>query len=238
MSALQKSDIRNRLLLSMSDQDFVRLAPHLEHRDLPRRFVLSVANQWTDHTYFLQSGIASIVVESPDGRAAEVCIVGSEGMVPTNAILGAASLPYSIFMQVAGSGLRILNAQLVAAFSENISLRNLLTRYVQAASIQTAYTAFSNASRQIEQRLARWILMCHDRTDGDAISLTHEFLSVMLAVRRQSVTTTLHILEEKHLVVSSRGVVIVRDRKGLEALAGDAYGVPEREYEDLIRPAT
>jgi CRP-like cAMP-binding protein len=134
--------------------------------------------------------------------------------------------------------LRILNAQLVAAFSENISLRNLLTRYVQAASIQTAYTAFSNASRQIEQRLARWILMCHDRTDGDAISLTHEFLSVMLAVRRQSVTTTLHILEEKHLVVSSRGVVIVRDRKGLEALAGDAYGVPEREYEDLIRPAT
>jgi CRP-like cAMP-binding protein len=234
MPPIQKSDIRNRLLLSMSDEDFVRLAPYLEHRDLPRRFVLSVAKQWTDHTYFIESGIASIVVESPEGRSAEVCVVGREGMVPTNAILAATSLPYSIFMQVAGEGFRILNAQLVSALSESVSLRNLLMRYVQAASIQTAYTAFSNASHQIEQRLARWILMCHDRTDGDTISLTHEFLSVMLAVRRQSVTTTLHILEGKHLVVSSRGVVIVRDRKGLEALAGDAYGVPEREYEDLV----
>jgi hypothetical protein len=235
MSPLQKSQVRNKLLRAMAEDDFARLGPSLEVIDLPRRFVLSSADRITDHTYFIESGIGSVVVQS--GKlAAEVCIVGSDGMVPTTAVLGASSLPFEIFMQVGGHGLRIENAHLVAAYNASLGLRGVLNRYIQAASIQSAYTSFSNANHQVEQRLARWILMCHDRTDLDRIELTHEFLSVMLAVRRQSVTTTLHVLEGKSLISSSRGSVTVRDRKGLERLAGDAYGVPEREYDLLIRP--
>jgi CRP-like cAMP-binding protein len=235
MSTIQQTRIRNLLLRAMTPEDFGRMAPLLQPIDLSSRFVLSSADRLTDYTYFLESGIGSIVVEGSSGLAAEVCIVGSEGMVPTSAVLGASSLPFEIFMQVPGNGYRIENVQLIAAYNADISLRNILNRYIQAVSVQMAYTAFSNANHQIEQRLARWILMCHDRSHGDRIELTHEFLSVMLSVRRQSVTTTLHVLEGKHLVTSARGVVTMRDREGLEELAGDAYGIPEREYNSLIR---
>jgi CRP-like cAMP-binding protein len=196
--------------------------------------MIATPDRISDYIYFLETGIGSVVVRAPDGKSAEVGIFGREGFSPTVALQGADSAPFSIFMQVAGAGYRIQIAYIMAAVSDRLEMRNLFLRYVQAASIQTAYTAFSNAADQIEQRLARWLLMCHDRTDGDTIDLTHDFLAVMLAVRRQSVTTTLHVLEGKHLVLSQRGFVTIRDRIGLEALAGSSYGVPEREYRRLI----
>ncbi|OCI90952.1 Crp/Fnr family transcriptional regulator [Agrobacterium sp. 13-626] len=234
MSPPKKSDVRNKVLKSLSDGDFDHIAPHLLSIDLPKRFMIATPDKISDYIYFLETGIGSVVVYAPDGKSAEIGIFGREGFSPTVTLQGADSAPFSIFMQVAGAGNRIPNAHILAAASDSLELRNLLLRYVQAASIQTAYTAFSNAADQIEQRLARWLLMCHDRTDGDKIDLTHDFLAVMLAIRRQSVTTTLHILEGKHLIVSLRGVVVIRDRAGLEALAGSSYGVPEREYRRLI----
>ncbi|WP_309546373.1 Crp/Fnr family transcriptional regulator [Rhizobium rhizogenes] len=234
MSPPKKSDIRNTLLRCLSDQDFDHIARHLESIDLPKRFMITTPDRISDYIYFLETGIGSVVVRAPDGKSAEIGIFGREGFSPTVALQGADSAPFSIFMQVAGAGYRIQNAHIMAAASDRLEMRNLFLRYVQAASIQTAYTAFSNAADQIEQRLARWLLMCHDRTDGDKIDLTHDFLAVMLAVRRQSVTTTLHVLEGKHLVLSQRGFVTIRDRVGLEALAGSSYGVPEREYRRLI----
>ena len=133
-------------------------------------------------------------------------------------------------MQIGGPGFRIANVHLQAAIAESVSLRVLLTRYLHCASIQIAYTAYSNAVHQIEARLARWLLMCHDRTDGDDIELTHQFVGIMLAVRRQSVTDALHVLEGNNLILASRGFITIRDRRGLRALAGEAYGVPEHEY--------
>jgi CRP-like cAMP-binding protein len=235
---LDQSQIHNSLLRTMGTDDFYILSTWLEAIDLPRRFVLSPSNRPSDHTYFLESGIASVVVDAGNGMAAEVSLVGREGLVPVTGVLGPMSSPFDVFMQVGGHGFRIATIHLLAACEASLSLRALLNRYFQATLVQTSYTAFSNANHQIEQRLARWILMCLDRTQGDSVTLTHEFLSVMLAVRRQSVTTTLHSLEGKRLITSSRGSVTVRDRKGLEALAGSAYGVPEREYQDLIRPPT
>lgn len=237
MSPPKKSEIRNKLLSSLSDQDFDHVAPHLESVDLPRRFMIATPDKISDYIYFLESGIGSVVVREPGGKSAEIGIFGREGFSPTSALQGAESAPFSIFMQVAGAGYRIQNAHILAAASDRLELRNQLLRYVQAASVQTAYTAFSTAADQIEQRLARWLLMCHDRTDGDKIDLTHDFLAVMLAIRRQSVTTTLHILEGNHLIVSERGFVVIRDRVGLEALAGSSYGVPEREYRRLVNQA-
>lgn len=108
--------------------------------------------------------------------------------------------------------------------------------YIHAFGTQTSHTALSNAKHTIEERLARWLLMGHDRIDGDEIGLTHEFLALMLAVRRPSVTTALHILEGMRLVRNTRGCVVIRDRAGLEALAADAYGIPEAEYERIIGP--
>lgn len=101
--------------------------------------------------------------------------------------------------------------------------------------VQTSYTALSNAVHPIAERLARWLLMSDDRLDGD-LPLTHEFLSIMLAVRRPSVTTALHVLEGNGFIRAARGSIVVRDRAALEEFAGDAYGVPEAEYERLIGP--
>lgn len=102
--------------------------------------------------------------------------------------------------------------------------------------MQTSYTALSNAVHPVDERLARWLLMCHDRVDGDELALTHEFLSLMLAVRRPSVTTALHVLEGNRFITAERGYITIRDRRRLEEFAGDAYGRPEAEYKRLIGP--
>ena len=233
MAPVKQTSVRNRLLSILPEADFDRLAPHLEAIDMPRLFTLSTPNQVPDYCYFLETGIGSIVAAS-GGQSAEVGIFGFDGMSPTALVLNAGSAPYSIFMQVGGQGFRLQSVQLAHALAESFSLRNLLTRYAQAVAVQTAFTALTNATHHIEERLARWILMCHDRTDSDTIHLTHDFLSIMLAVRRQSVTTALHVLEGKYLISNGRGHIKVRDRKGLEEFAGDAYGLPEEEYKRLI----
>jgi CRP-like cAMP-binding protein len=109
-------------------------------------------------------------------------------------------------------------------------------RFAQVQGVQTAFTALSNAVHPINERLARWLLMCHDRHDSDEIPLTHEFLSLMLAVRRPSVTTALHVLEGNRFIRAERGHVTIRNRTALEEFAGDGYGKPEAEYRRLIGP--
>ena len=226
----------NRLLSLLPSEVFGQVAAALDYVELPRAFVFSAPDTPAEHAYFIESGIGSIVAITPQGQRSEVGIFGREGMTPASAVFDTVSTPYSIFMQIPGNGYRVPMAVLRDAARASEPLRDLLSRYAHALSVQTSYTGLSNSVHRIDERLARWILMCHDRTSGDRIALTHEFLSVMLAVRRSSVTTALHVLEGKHLVYSERNLITIRDRKALELFAGDAYGVPEREYERLIGP--
>jgi CRP-like cAMP-binding protein len=235
-ATISQAKVRNRLLSLMPDDVFGMIAGELELIELPRSFVFSDPAQPSNFAYFIDSGIGSIVAITPQGQRSEVGIFGREGMTPASLVLDTAMTPYSIFMQVPGHGYRIDNDALRAAIEKSETLRKLLSRYAYALSIQTAYTGLSNSVHHIDERLARWILMCHDRTPGDQIALTHEFLSVMLAVRRSSVTTALHVLEGNHLVYSERNLITIRDRRALELFAGDAYGVPELEYQRLIGP--
>jgi CRP-like cAMP-binding protein len=114
------------------------------------------------------------------------------------------------------------------------SLKALLLRWVQVLMIQTAQSALANGRYTIQERLARWLLMCHDRLDGDDLPLTHEFLSLMLGVRRSGVTEALHVLEGVKIVRTSRGRIHILDREKLEEIAGDCYGLSEAEYAKLI----
>ena len=107
-------------------------------------------------------------------------------------------------------------------------------KYVQAFGVQTSHTAISNAQARLDIRLARWLLMAHDRIGNDVLPLTHEFLSLMLAVRRPGVTDALNMLRKRGLILYKRGEITVRDRKGLERTAGESYGTPEAEYRRLI----
>ena len=231
---VSQDKVRNKLLALLPDHAFAALAEALEYVELPRAHVFSSPDLPAEHAYFIESGIGSIVAITPQGQRSEVGIFGPEGMSPASIVLDTASTPYSVFMQIPGYGYRIATDALHRAITQSDALRHLLSRYAYALSVQTSYTGLSNSVHHIDERLARWILMCHDRTPGDQIALTHEFLSVMLAVRRSSVTTALHVLEGKHLVYSERNLITVRDRPALELFAGDAYGVPEREYVRLI----
>jgi CRP-like cAMP-binding protein len=234
MCHIIQRNIKNRLLSLLPKEDFELLEGDLERVEMPRLFVLSQPNEPTSFCYFIDAGIGSIVASSPAGKRAEIGIFGREGMSPTALALEARSDPYSIFMQVGGYGHRVATAVLLDFLSRSVTFRTLLNRYTQTISIQTAYTGLSNALHHIDERLARWILMCHDRTEGDRIELTHEFLAMMLGVRRPSVTTALHVLEGHQLITSERGLITIRNRCALEIFARDAYGPPEQEYRRLI----
>ncbi|MCX5495834.1 Crp/Fnr family transcriptional regulator [Kaistia dalseonensis] len=237
MDAAIRQDVQNRLLSLMIDEDFARITPALEAVDLPFGFGLAEADAPAPYVYFPNSGIGSIITTSPTGESAEAGLFGRDGASPIHPLLGAAAGPQKVVMQVAGHGLRIRAGALRTAIADSPGLRDLLLRYVQTLVIQTAFTALSNAAHKVDQRLARWLLMCHDRVDGNEIALTHDYMSVMLAVRRPTVTLVLHELEGRRLIRSTRGKVTILDRPALEAFAANAYGTPEREYRRLVTGA-
>lgn len=229
------SNVRNSLLAQLRGSDLAVLLERLEPIDLPKDFELASFNKPISHYYFIEIGVGSMVAVSPAGRKAEVGLVGKEGITPIAVILGCETMPYEAMMQVGGYGKRIESAALADIIAERPEINRLFLRYCQSFMTQMAYTALTNVSHNVNVRLARWILMCHDRMDANEFALTHEFMAIMLGVRRSSVTDALHVLEGKHLIYSERGRVIIRNRSDLENFASDAYGIPEREYQKSVQ---
>jgi CRP-like cAMP-binding protein len=185
--------------------------------------------------YFPESGVASVVAVSK-GRAAqaEVALIGREGMTGLPIVHGTDRSPCDIFMQVAGEGQEISADDLRAAIVRSPTMRNCFLLYAHAFAVQCSYSALANARGNLQERLARWLLMAQDRIQADELELTHEFLSLMLGVRRAGVTIALHQLDSKGLISMARGVVFVRDRAGLEEAAVGFYGQPEAEFERVL----
>src|SRR3954462_2277118 len=230
----QPAPPHNHLLWALSVQEVSLLQPQLEPVPLPVGRRLVEPNTPIQHVYFLDEGIASVVASTPQGRRIEVGIIGREGLTGLPVLLGTDRTPHACFVQTAGSGWRILADDLRRALAASAALPQHLLRFVQAFLVQFGQTALANACHVVEQRLARWLLMCHDRVDGDDLSTTHEFLSLILGVRRAGVTEALKVLEDRGLISTKRGQVTVLDRVKLEAVAGDSYGVPEAEYARLF----
>lgn len=220
----------------MTPGDFAVLAPHLDYVRLPKRFEIVAAGGLIEHVYFIETGIASVMTISPDGFDTKTGLFGREGMGPTSRVLGSDRSVQRIVVPLGDEAYRIEGETFSKLLDERGSLRQLLQRYVLVMSVQTSYTALSNAVHSVNERLARWLLMCHDRVDSDEIPLTHETLALMLAVRRPTVTSSLHVLEGNGLIWSERGYVTIRNRKALEDFAANAYGRPEAEYVRLIGP--
>lgn len=226
MPLTDPATLRNRLLRRLPPEDLARLVPHLEPVTLPKDEVLAEPHQPFEHAFFFESGIGSIIAISPEGQKVESGLFGREGFAPGGLALGVESTPHRCIVQVAGEGHRLPVTALREVLAESPALQGLLLRYVHLLALQTSYMALSNAVHLIDERLARWLLMCHDRVTGDEIALTHEFMSVMLAVRRASVTTTLHVLEGNRFICAEQGVITITARKRLVEFAGDAYGPP------------
>jgi CRP-like cAMP-binding protein len=225
-------NIDNKLLASLSTSDFDLLEPHLVPVTLGIRKPLEKPNKRIDAVYFPESGFASVVAVQR-GKQVEVGLIGREGMTGLPIVLGNHRSPHSTYVQAPGKG-SIPSKELRNATRSSLTLRDSLLKYVQAFGVQTTHSAISNAQSRMDIRLARWLLMAHDRVGADVLPLTHEFLSLMPAVRRPGVTDALNALRKLGLISYQRGQITVRDRKGLERMAGESYGTPEAEYRRLI----
>jgi CRP-like cAMP-binding protein len=234
MLAKSPSKPRNRLLAALTPTDLDLIRPHLEPVSLGLRKDLEKPKRPIDDVYFPDIGIASVVAVQSNDTRVEVGLIGCEGMSGTSIVLGTDRSPHSTYMQVAGQGQRIAVPKLREAMKASDSLRAVFLRYVQVFMVQTAHTAIANARDRLDARLARWILMAHDRVRDNTLPLTHEFLSLMLGVRRAGVTEALHSLQSQELIRAGRGEIVVLNRKGIERAAGHSYGTPEAEFRRLI----
>jgi CRP-like cAMP-binding protein len=227
--------LRNRLLGSLSRADVAALQPLLVPVQLRFRQRLQSANRVVKAAYFPDSGIASVVAIATGSRSqAEVAVVGCEGMVGLPIVLGAYRSPCEIFIQVEGRGYCITANDLTTAMEQRAALREALLRYAHVFTVQASYTALANAHGKIEERLARWLLMAQDRIAQDELLLTHEFLALMLGVRRAGVTVGLQHFERAGLIATGRGSIVIKDRDALEESADGLYGAPEAEFERLF----
>jgi CRP-like cAMP-binding protein len=225
---------RNRLLAALSPDDLALLQPHLHSTAMELLKDMERPNRPIEAVYFMEAGIASVVAIQSDETRVEVGLIGREGMSGIAVVLGGDQSPQSTYIQVAGEAQRITINELRKAMHASETLRGLLLKFAQAFMVQTAQTAIANARAHIDQRLARWILMAHDRTGDANLPLTHEFLALMLGVRRAGVTEALQSLKRKKLIDTGRNQIVLLNRKGIERAAGDSYGVPEKEYRRLI----
>jgi CRP-like cAMP-binding protein len=215
--------IGNQILNSIPENEFNFLRPDLEFIQTPQHQILHEAGEKIDHAYFLNEGMASLVVLTSDGRSVEVAIVGREGIVGTPLSVGLRRGPYRSIMQISGNGLRIKSEVLEEKLSEAPELRLLLNRYVMIQGLQIAQIAACNRLHEIEQRLARWLLMCQDRVASEYLPVTHEFLAQMLGTGRPSVSLAAGILQKAGTIENLRGTVKILNRKDLESAACECY---------------
>ncbi len=236
MALFRSSIVRNRLLSVLTQEDFALLEPKLERVPLPLRLNLIEAGRPIAHVYFPESGISSTVANTDEGRI-EIGVIGREGMVGFSVLLGVDQTPHTSLVQGVGEALRISTGDLRAAIQARPSIYRPLGLFIHTLIVQMGQTAYVNVTFNVEARLARWILMTQDRTGGDEVLLTHDFLATMLGVRRPGVTGATHALEGMGSITNKRGRIVVRNREQLLELAGDAYQVAEDEYERVMAAA-
>jgi CRP-like cAMP-binding protein len=212
----------NTLLARLSRADLQLLEPHLETADLPVRKQLEGRKKRFPHVYFLEAGLASVVANG--SRPIEVGMIGCEGMTGLRVVLeGDNRAVLETYMQVAGCAQRISVGKLREAIATSSTLHQVFLQYAHAFLIQVTYTAVANGRSNIEERLARWLLMADDRVEGTELKLTHDFLAIMLGVRRSGVTVAMQVLERGGLIAHRRGNITILDRPRLEQSSNGIY---------------
>ena len=227
---------QNRLLQSLEADDLDRVALRLR----PAR--LEIGRRFEDpetpitEICFPETAVLSVVARLGTGQSLEAGLIGFEGMSGIAVILGDDRSPNETYVQIPGMGNVLSVEDLRSLVSDSPTIRAHFMRFAHAFLVQTTQTALANGRAKIDERLARWLLMASDRLRTIELSLTHEFLSVMLGVRRPGVTDALHRLEGDHLIRARRSSITIRDRAGLETITKGSYGVSERNYERLFGP--
>src|ERR1700686_1578759 len=222
--------VSNIILLSTSDNDYSSLRPHLEYVNLPDHLVLHEAGGKMEFAYFPNRGLISLVVVMKDGKTVEAGIVGNEGFTGTPAAVGLSRSPLQAIVQITGDGFRVEVGAFQTTLESAPHLQLMLSRYAAVRAMQVAQTAACNRLHDIEQRLARWLLMTQDRVDSGLLPITHDFLATMLGTDRPTVSLAAGVLQKKKLMEYTRGALKIVNRKKLEDSACECYGVI-RQYD-------
>jgi CRP-like cAMP-binding protein len=228
--------VHNAILLSIPDNEYNLLQRHLEHIEFPQHHILQEAGAKIEFAYFLNGGMASLVVLTSDGRSVEVAIVGKDGIVGTPLSVGLELGPQRAVMQIPGIGLRVKSSVLMDVLHSTPELQVKWNRYVLIQALQVAQIAACNRLHEIEQRLARWLLMCQDRVESETIFVTHEFMAQMLGTGRPSVSLAAGILQRSGLIENLRGSVKILNRPGLEKAACECYFAMQHFTNGLRQP--
>jgi len=228
--------VRNQLLAALPPEVLSRLLPRMRSFSLMLRESLITPDVPIEAVYFVESGWVSLVATLDDGTQAEVGLIGREGMVGLPLITGIDTAFVEAFVQGDGSALQMEAGAFRHAMDEEPDVRNLLFRYQEAMHSQTTQTAACNGRHDLEQRLARWLLMAHDRAEGDEFQMAQEFLALMLCVYRPSLSVVASTLQRAGMIQYGRGHIRVLDRAGLEATACDCYRVVKRRFNRLLGP--
>ena len=237
MPQISQSKLHNRLLAALPSDAFAQLVGSLQPVSLELKQILYRPNQPIEHVYFLKDGMISVLATLEGGDLVEVGVIGREGLVGLAVVLGAASSTTETLVQMPGTALRVPAAALRDVLDRSASLRALLLRYVQSFHNQVTQTAACNVHHTLDERLARWLLMTHDRAGSDTFPMTHEFISMMLGVRRAGVTVTAGILQKAGVIRYAQGSMTVVDRPGLEAASCGCYGLIRQQFEHLLGQA-
>lgn len=216
--------IKNRILAALPRREYERLLPDLEFISLPLEVSLYKSGDFIEYVYFPNEGIVSLITHMKSGAAIEVGLIGLDGMVGIPVLLGDKIAFEEAVVQIAGHALRMKSEKLKDGLKKahNPLLTQLLL-YTRTLMKQVTQTAACNRLHTVEERLARWLLMCHDRVDGDELPLTQEFISNMLGTRRASVDSAASGLQEEGVIRYSRGRITVLSRKKLEESACECY---------------
>jgi CRP-like cAMP-binding protein len=225
----------NRILDLLSIGDCGILGKEFEDVALEPRQILETSLGPILHVYFPMSGLVSIVGTTRPNHRIEVGMVGYEGMTGLSVVLGSDRSANESVVQSSGRALRIGSASLRRAMGASPTLTSALLRYVSVFLMQASQTALANGRGKLNERLARWLLMWHDRLRSRELEVTHEFLSLLLGVRRPGVTVALHELEGQGLISSTRNHVRILDRIGLKRVSNGFYGIPEAEYDRTMK---
>ncbi len=220
----------NEILNALPEEDFARISAHLQAVELPSGRFLYQSLQPITHVYFPNDAVASIVANTSAGRSTEVGIIGREGAVGLDVLMSVDASPNECMIQIPGDGWRIPTAAIRDEFKLGGAVHVSFLRFIHKLIIQISQTTLCNRLHPIEERLSRWLLMSHDRVNGDEISLTQEFIATMLGVHRPIVSISAGILQAKGYIKYSRGHIIVLDRQGLEKLTCECYQIVKNEY--------
>ena len=219
----------------MTDAEFRAIRPHLRHVALPSHLSLHEPHQTHRFAYFPNEGLISLVIVMDSGKTVEAGIVGNEGVAGLPAIVGLDRSPLREVMQIGGQGFKVSVRGLRHTLDSTPDLQRLLERYTMMLGLHVAQTAACNRLHDIDRRLARWLLMAHDRVDSGVLRITHGFLATMLGTDRPSVSLAAGVLQRMNIIKYRRGAVKILNRAALESRSCECYAVIQR-YAQMSHP--